>query len=423
MLRLQEPLDRERREGIKVLVVMRWMLIGAALFVIDYRPGTPNEVLLPLNGLVIVAAILNSVLQVRLVRRASIPTGLPLIAGAYDAIAITGAMWARDGFDNQSYLLYYPALLAFAITFPGWRSLVYCGATTAAYTGIVVLAHPAQFDGSWATDQKALALRLTTMVATVVAANMVVRIEVGRRRRAVEAEADRQQEVMQLQQEAAERERAGEEERRRLSREIHDGVSQGVYMLALGLETLADARAHGQQNGADGERLEGLLTLARHTLLDTRGLLFDLSGVMAGETSLAALVENQASEFRAVTGVKTEVMVEGTERPLSPATVGEVYRVLQESLANVYKHAHAGLATIRLTYGEDAVVLAVADDGGGFDDTAASARGNGLRNMGERAAKVGGSLSVAAAAGRGTSVTVRIPYEEGSNGPDSRVAG
>jgi signal transduction histidine kinase len=157
--------------------------------------------------------------------------------------------------------------------------------------------------------------------------------------------------------------------------------------------------------------MQGLVRLARQTLLETRNLLFDLERVMSGETSLAALVRNQAREFSTVSSIPVEVTVNGEERALPPATVGEVFRVVQEGLANVYRHAQAGAAAISLTFGEAGLAVRVRDDGAGMPESTEGS-GHGLRNMRERAHRLGGQLTIESGAGAGTAITLTIPYRE-----------
>ena len=301
-----------------------------------------------------------------------------------------------------------------SLAFPGRWSLLYSATIVVTYLLVSLTTHD-RFDAANVADQKTLVLRLTTMIATVVIAALTVRIERGRRRRAVAAEAERAGQVLALEAQAR-------EERRRVSREIHDGIAQGVYMLAIGLETNAELLARQSDDAGLRERMNALVRLAKQTLLETRNFLFDLEPVMAGQRGLAALARNQAAEFTAVSGIPVDVHVTGEERPLTPAQVGEVYRVVQEGLANIYKHAHAAAVTVSLDYGAEELTLRVADDGAGFDPAAPAGRGHGLASMRARAERLGGRFAVASTSGRGTRLTVTIPYAaEAPTAPPERV--
>jgi signal transduction histidine kinase len=100
--------------------------------------------------------------------------------------------------------------------------------------------------------------------------------------------------------------------------------------------------------------------------------------------------------------------------------VGEVYRVVQEGLSNVYRHAEARAVRVRLAYREREMELTIADDGCGFDPNAERTRGRGIANMQERALRLGGRLVVEAAPGRGTMLIAVIPNEERADVADPR---
>lgn len=400
--------DSERRAALTVLVVMRWALIAGALFQVNYRPGSEPQGFVVLNTLILLGASLNGILQWRLLRPRPIPLWAPVAVGFYDVIGVTFAIASVEGFDNPSFLLYYPALLSFVLVFPGKWSFVYTAAVMAAYTASAVIGHDS-FDRSSASDQKALVLRLLTLATVALMGNVVVRVERTRRMAAVAAGERAAEERLAAEQRALEAEREAESERRRLSREIHDGVSQRVYMLSLGLE---NARVSAERAGADevAGRLATLHQVSREALLETRNLLFDLGRVMAGETGLAELARNLATEFTGVTGIPVEVRADLPPDGLAPAEVGELFRILQEALANVMKHARATGVTIELGSEDDFLTVEITDNGQGFEPEAAR-MGHGLNNIRERAERLGGNAEILSRAGEGTSVRVRIPLE------------
>lgn len=400
--------DTERRSALTVLVAMRWMLIAGALFQVNYRPGSDPGAFWLLNGLALGAVALNGALQYLLADERPIRLWFPITVGCYDAVAVTGAIAAVDGFGNPSFLLYYPALLAFVLVFPGKWSFVYTAGVMVAYTVAAVGPHDT-FDRESATDQKALVLRLLTLAIAALTANLVVRLERTRRLEAVAAEAERAAEAFAAEQRAAAAERRVEDERRRLSREVHDGISQRVYMLALGLET-AGVAAERTGDSALTERIDALHRVSMEALFETRNLLFDLGQVMAGRAELAELVRNQAREFTAITGIAAKVNVEGEVPAIPPSTVGEVFRIVQESLANVMRHSGAERTSIDLRYLPGTLAVRIADDGKGFDAQALR-EGNGLTNMRERAAALGGGATITSAPGMGTTVEVTIPTQ------------
>lgn len=422
---LSRPLGFEERESVKVLVVVRWAVLGALVLLFDYPLRADTGAIIFVGWLVCTAGLLNLALQWLLASGRAIPLWFPLAIGVFDAAAITGGVAVSDGFDNGGYLLYYPALMGFAALFRGRVGITYCVAIMVVYTVMSVTAYE-HFDRTSVSDWHDLGLRLITMMAAVLIAYLLVRVERERRERAVAAETMKQQEVLALEEQTREMERRAERERLRLTRDIHDGVSQGVYMLSLGLESAAHQMSLEGRDGKESERMEALVRLSKRTLLEARGLLFDLGSVMGGDTQLDALVHHQADEFRAVTGIAVSVTTSEMAAPLPATTVAEVYRVMQESLANIYRHSAATTVRIELRESAAGTILMVADDGIGFRPDDVQGRGHGLRTMRERSALIGAQLEVRSTPGVGTCLSLTIPparpaAQEVEN-RDSRVA-
>jgi len=121
------------------------------------------------------------------------------------------------------------------------------------------------------------------------------------------------------------------------------------------------------------------------------------------------MVENQVREFRSVAGIEANVAVEGEEHEVSTAVSACLYRVTQEALANVFKHAEASQVKAILEFRDDEVHLQVRDNGHGFNPET-QIPGNGLKNMRQRAEELGGSFDLESAPGNGTQVFIRLPY-------------
>jgi len=193
------------------------------------------------------------------------------------------------------------------------------------------------------------------------------------------------------------------EERSRISREIHDGIAQSVYMLSLNLEKAADLAPTSEFS--DG--LRGLVGLAKASLLEVRQYIFDLKPLLSGDAGLMDALRGQAKEFTAVSGVPVEVSASGLERRLPIDVSTSIYRIAQEALANSFRHAHASHVRLRVSFTPDSVSLGVSDDGRGFTD--GRENGHGLMNMRQRAEALGGSFRVASTTGSGTTVSVDLP--------------
>jgi signal transduction histidine kinase len=202
---------------------------------------------------------------------------------------------------------------------------------------------------------------------------------------------------------------AAQEERSRIAREIHDGIAQSIYMLSLNLEKAAEVA---RDDARLGQRLGGLVNLAKEALLEVRHYIFDLKPLLTGDASLASTIRSQMREFSAVSGLPVELSVEGSEQSVPPAVGSSLYRITQEALANVFRHADAKRIEARLSFNGDRLLLEIHDDGRGFsvDPSAdAASLGRGLRNIHRRAADAGGDAQISSAPGRGTTVRVTLP--------------
>jgi signal transduction histidine kinase len=198
---------------------------------------------------------------------------------------------------------------------------------------------------------------------------------------------------------------ATQAERARIAREIHDGMAQSLYMLSLGLEACADAA--GTEQGELGRRLEALVGVSKQALWEARRYIFDLTPPAEGEHSLLAMLQNLTREFETVSRVPAALTVEGAPRRVPPEAAAALYRIGQEALANVFKHAQARRANVTLTYLPGSICLTVSDNGRGLPETIHT--GYGLENMRRRAADAGGSCRIESTPGAGTTVCVEVP--------------
>jgi signal transduction histidine kinase len=202
---------------------------------------------------------------------------------------------------------------------------------------------------------------------------------------------------------------AAQEERSRIAREIHDGIAQSIYMLTLNLEKAAEVASGDQKLG---ERLGKLVGLAKETLLEVRHYIFDLKPLLSGDVSLSSTIQSQVREFSTVSGLPVQLEVEGEERKVPLAVGSSLYRIAQEALANVYRHAEASAIDVRLAFCADFVSLEVRDNGCGFTLGSVSANGRGLRNIRQRVGELGGKVEITSAPGQGASLRVTLPIGE-----------
>jgi signal transduction histidine kinase len=204
------------------------------------------------------------------------------------------------------------------------------------------------------------------------------------------------------------------EERQRMARELHDSVTQLIYSLYLRLETQRRART-GATKPPPRRELEQLSAIAHQSLKELRLILFELRPL---ELEHAGLVEALRQRLEAVerrAGLEAQLQVEASapwlEQVLQQPRVEEtLYRIAQEALNNALKHAGAYAVAVTLRAEGERLLFEVADNGRGFDPAAAAERGGqGLANMRERAAKVGGQFTLHTAPGEGTRVCVELP--------------
>lgn len=206
-------------------------------------------------------------------------------------------------------------------------------------------------------------------------------------------------------------------ERNRLARELHDAVTQTLFSASLIADVLP--RIWDRDPGQGRLRLEELRELTRGALAEMRTLLLELRPATLTEFSLAELLRQLTQAFNGRSRLPIELIVEG-ERPLPPETQIALYRIAQEALNNITKHAGAGQAIIKLLFLPQAVSLTVQDDGRGFDLSGASPNSLGLGIMRERAEKIGAKLTINSQIGEGTTVTILTPVALDNEEDDDR---
>lgn len=195
------------------------------------------------------------------------------------------------------------------------------------------------------------------------------------------------------------------EERQRLARELHDSVSQALYGIALGARTARTLLDRDPSKAT--QPVEYVLQLAEAGLAEMRALIFELRPESLESEGLVAAIGKHVAATQARYGI--EVASEMCDEPDAPLDVKEaVYRIAQEALHNIVKHARATHVEVRLTRTTHDLTIEIADNGAGFDPGGDFPGHMGLRSMRERAARAGGSLQIASTPGAGAVVTGRI---------------
>jgi two-component system NarL family sensor kinase len=206
------------------------------------------------------------------------------------------------------------------------------------------------------------------------------------------------------------------EERNRLAREIHDTLAQGLTATGLQLES-AEALlddASGAQRAR--EPLSRALSLTRSNLDEARRSVLDLRAAPLEGRSLPEALKTLVDRWEAETGVGTRFKAINGGHPLPPRVEVALYRICQEALTNVARHAGASRVTVRLVATPDQVRLVVQDDGRGFDASHVRDDRHGLVGMRERADTIGGSLEVEGTTNGGTRIEITVPLGGGGNG-------
>jgi signal transduction histidine kinase len=211
---------------------------------------------------------------------------------------------------------------------------------------------------------------------------------------------------------------AQESERQRIARDLHDETGQALTAIGLGLRGL-ESRVSNDAPAAT-QTLHELQTLTAESLRELQRLMSDLRPAHLDDLGLAATLRWYASRVEERTGLRVHVGVSGAERPMADATRICTFRIVQEAVNNVIRHAEAAKVDVALEYAHDAVRVIVRDDGRGFDverlkqPSASHRQPLGLAGMQERAALLGGRVTILSRPGEGTSIEASVPYGEES---------
>lgn len=206
--------------------------------------------------------------------------------------------------------------------------------------------------------------------------------------------------------------RAQVEERKRIALQLHDGPAQTMYAAFRNLET---ARVLARDAGPElGDAFQELERTIRQSIDETRAVMLDLRPPVM-DWGLESALRQYAQQFEKRTGIRTEVARRGAARRLPEPMESCLYRIAQEALTNVWKHAEARTASVVLEVGRRRCSLEIADDGKGFEPEAVSAEEKehlGLMSLRDRAQLVGGQLLVSCRPGSGTRVRVSAPLTD-----------
>lgn len=205
-----------------------------------------------------------------------------------------------------------------------------------------------------------------------------------------------------------------EEERKRIAREIHDGPAQSVVNLSFQLEICKRYLKDTRMEDLD-RALDGLKSSVHSTVREIRSIIYDLKPSSL-ENGLISAIKSHTEAFSGNTGLNIEFTCSGKDTGVENYLASTVYRMVQEALSNVHKHAAAQNVAVRLSIKNNTLMLSITDDGRGFDPEGLAKRkpdrvkgGFGLEGLRERTELVRGSMKISSSPGKGTKLTFEIP--------------
>ena len=236
----------------------------------------------------------------------------------------------------------------------------------------------------------------------------VILRDVSERVRAEQALLESKQELQEL---ATVSHAAREQEQSRIARELHDELGQALTALKM-MVAWVEQRVGAKNDLEMTGKLERMAKLIDNTLLATRRISSELRPLILDDLGLVPAIESLIEDFIDRTGIACELQAEG-DLELEGARKSAVFRIVQESLTNVARHAKANRVEVRITRRDDEISIDVVDNGIGFEPKRDRTRtSRGLLGMRERAYLLGGTFNLDSAPGRGTMLQVRIPLRE-----------
>ena len=196
------------------------------------------------------------------------------------------------------------------------------------------------------------------------------------------------------------------EDRERIAKELHDGAIQSLFAVGMGLQ----AAALVSKDPDLERRVDGAVNEIDRVIRDLRNYIFALRPGILADRQLDQALHHLADDFQEKNGITTAVDIDKTVAAQLASQAGDVVQLAREALSNVGRHANAATCRLSLARSDTVALLEIDDDGQGFDPAAASGGGGqGLRNLRERAASLGGEISIQSTPGEGTTVRVTIP--------------
>ncbi|MED4474724.1 sensor histidine kinase [Oceanobacillus caeni] len=204
---------------------------------------------------------------------------------------------------------------------------------------------------------------------------------------------------------------AQEEERRKISREIHDGPAQSLANILLRSELIEKIYLQGDVSKAMDE-IKSIRGMIRSSLVEVRRIIYDLRPMALDDLGLVPTIKKYISNVGEYNNIQIDFVMMGTEKRLNPKYEIAFFRLMQEALQNAIKHAEASVIQVKLEIGTNYLTLMVKDDGKGFNTELKKEQSFGLIGMKERVENLQGELSIQSEIGKGTVITIRVPYND-----------
>lgn len=218
---------------------------------------------------------------------------------------------------------------------------------------------------------------------------------------------------------AARLEEAREDERKRVARDLHDDIGQILTAIRMELNWIEGRLISPSDEMI--ERVKSAIDLTGKTVNTVRRVCSELRPAILDDLGLAAAIRWHAEEFSSRTGIGCEISVRPKSLSLDPATATTIFRICQECLTNVMRHAQAQFVRVSLYERNGNAYLCVEDDGKGFREAEVSGS-LGLLGMKERARNCGGELKIASSPGKGTTITLKVPKITGTEAKNTGAA-
>jgi signal transduction histidine kinase len=196
------------------------------------------------------------------------------------------------------------------------------------------------------------------------------------------------------------------EDRERIAKELHDGAIQSLFAVGMGLQAAAVVSKDPELE----RRVDGAVNEIDRVIRDLRNYIFALRPGILADRQLDQALHHLADDFQEKNGITIAVDIDETVAAQLASQAGDVVQLAREALSNVGRHANAATCRLSLVRSDTVALLEIDDDGQGFDPAAArGGGGQGLRNLQERAASLGGEISIESTPGEGTTLRVTIP--------------